>query len=171
MGSARNPILPGCYPDPSICRVGEDYYLVTSTFEYLPGLPVHRSRDLVSWEPVGHAIHRPGQLDLTGVRSSHGLFAPTLRHHHGTFWLICTLVGQPEGAPGGNFYVTATDPAGPWSDPVWLDESGIDPSFLFDDDGRVWVHGTRRSRSGTTRPRCGCASSTPRRDGWSATST
>lgn len=144
MGSARNPILPGCYPDPSICRVGEDYYLVTSTFEYLPGLPVHRSRDLISWEPVGHAIHRPGQLDLTGVRSSHGLFAPTLRHHDGTFWLICTLVGQPEGAPGGNFYVTATDPAGPWSDPVWLDESGIDPSFLFDDDGRVWVHGTRQ---------------------------
>lgn len=144
MGTVQNPILPGCYPDPSICRVGDDYYLVTSTFEYFPGLPIHRSRDLVSWEPVGHAIDRADQLDLAGVRSSNGLFAPTLRHHDGTFWLICTLVGQPEGAPGGNFYVTATDPAGPWSDPVWLDESGIDPSFLFDDDGRVWVHGTRQ---------------------------
>ncbi|MGW6128762.1 family 43 glycosylhydrolase [Cellulomonas sp. NPDC055163] len=106
-------MLPGCYPDPSFCRAGEDYYLVTSTFDHLPGSPVHRSRDLISWEPVGHAIHRPGQLDLTGVRSSHGLFAPTLRHHDGRFWIVCTLVGQPEGAPGGNVYVAATDPAGP----------------------------------------------------------
>ncbi len=148
MTEVVNPILPGCYPDPTICRVGDDYYLVTSSFEYFPGLPVHHSRDLVSWEPLGHAIDRPGQLDLDGLWSSSGLYAPTLRHHDGTFWLICTLVDQRDDTRGGNFYVTATDPAGPWSDPVWLDESGIDPSIFFDDDddGRVWVHGTRLAR-------------------------
>lgn len=146
-GVAVNPVLPGCYPDPSVCRVGEWFYLVSSTFEYLPGLPVHRSRDLVHWEPVGHVVDRPDMLDLTGLSSSSGLFAPTLRHHDGTFWLVCTLVDQQAERRGeqrgGNFLVTATDPAGPWSDPVWLGTSGIDPSLLFDDDGRVWVHGTR----------------------------
>lgn len=143
MSTVTNPILPGCYPDPSICRVGDDYYLVTSTFEYLPGLPVLHSRDLVTWEQIGHVIDRPGQIDYTDVRSSGGLYAPTIRHHDGRFWVICTLVGQREGNPGGNFLVTATDPAGPWSDPVWLDADGIDPSIFFDDDGRAWVHGTR----------------------------
>jgi alpha-N-arabinofuranosidase len=151
--AVANPILPGCYPDPSICRVGEDYYLVTSSFEYFPGLPIHHSRDLVTWEPIGHAIDRPGQLDLDGLWSSSGLYAPTLRHHDGTFWLVCTLVDQRDSTRGGNFYVTATDPAGPWSDPVWLDVDGIDPSIFFDDaddgtvgGGRVWVHGTRLAR-------------------------
>lgn len=150
MTEVVNPILPGCYPDPSICRVGEDYYLVSSTFEYVPGLPIHHSRDLVSWEVVGHAIDRQTlqdrQLDLDGLWSSSGLYAPTLRHHDGTFWLICTLVDQRDGTRGGNFYVTATDPAGPWSDPVWIGESGIDPSIFVDDDGRLWVHGTRLAR-------------------------
>lgn len=146
MSTVTNPILPGCYPDPSICRVGEDFYLVTSTFEYLPGLPVLHSRDLVTWEQIGHVVHRPGQLDYTGIASSGGLYAPTIRHHDGLFWVICTLVGQPEGNPGGNFLMTATDPAGPWSDPMWLDADGIDPSIFFDDDGRIWVHGTRLAR-------------------------
>jgi xylan 1,4-beta-xylosidase len=141
--TAVNPILPGCYPDPSICRVGEDYYLVTSTFEYVPGLPIHHSRDLVHWEPLGFAIDRADQLDLDGLWSSSGLFAPTLRHHDGIFWLVCTLVDQRDPTRGGNFYLTASDPAGPWSDPVWIDESGIDPSIFFDDDGRIWMHGTR----------------------------
>ena len=141
--TARNPILPGTYPDPSVCRVGDTYWLVTSTFEYFPGLPVFRSTDLVHWEQVGHVIDRAEQLDYQGLRWSHGLYAPTIRFHDGLFWVVCTLVGTPEGAPGGNFLVTATDPAGPWSDPVWLDEAGIDPSLFFDDDGRVWVHGTR----------------------------
>ncbi|UZN02760.1 glycoside hydrolase family 43 protein [Cellulomonas sp. S1-8] len=146
MSTVQNPILPGCYPDPSICRVGDDYYLVTSTFEYLPGLPVLHSRDLVTWEQIGHVVHRPGQLDYTGIASSGGLYAPTIRHHDGLFWVICTLVGQPHGNPGGNFVMTATDPAGPWSDPMWLDADGIDPSIFFDDDGRIWVHGTRLAR-------------------------
>jgi alpha-N-arabinofuranosidase len=140
---AANPILPGCHPDPSICRVGEWYYLVTSTFEYLPGLPVLRSRDLVRWETVGHVIDRPGMLDFDGIGSSGGLYAPTIRHGRGLFWVACTLVDREDPSRGGNFLVTATDPAGPWSDPVMLDVVGIDPSIAFDDEGRVWVHGTR----------------------------
>lgn len=143
MALAQNPILPGCFPDPTICRVDEEYFLVTSTFEYQPGLPVHRSRDLVSWELIGHVIDRPGMLDMDGMRSSSGLYAPTLRFHDGLFWLVCTLVDQQDNSRGGNFLVTATNPAGPWSDPVWLDVDGIDPSIFFDDDGRIWVHGTR----------------------------
>lgn len=146
MSVVANPILPGCYPDPSVVQVGDEYFLVTSTFEYFPGLPVFRSTDLVSWEQLGHVIDREGQLDLDGIASSGGLFAPTIRHHDGVFWVVCTLVrrpGEESGSPSGNFVVTATDPAGPWSDPVWLDVAGIDPSLFFDDDGRIWVHGTR----------------------------
>ena len=143
MSTAVNPILPGCYPDPSICRVGEDYYLVASTFEYLPGLPVFRSTDLVTWEQIGHVVDRPGQLDFTGIWSSGGLYAPTIRYHGGKFWVVCTLVDQRDGSRGGNFLMTATDPAGPWSEPIWLESFGIAPSIFFDDDGRIWVHGTR----------------------------
>jgi alpha-N-arabinofuranosidase len=145
---APNPVLPGTYPDPSVCRVGEWFYLVTSTFEYLPGLPVHRSRDLVSWEPVGHVVHRPeqlgpGGLDYGGIGSSGGLYAPTIRHHAGLFWVVCTLVHRDGGGRGGHVLLTAADAAGPWSAPTWLDGDGIDPSLLFDDDGRVWFHATR----------------------------
>lgn len=143
MSLVSNPILPGCYPDPTICRVGDDYFLVTSTFEYFPGLPIFRSRDLVTWEQIGHVVDRAGQLDYAGIASSGGLYAPTLRHHEGVFWLVCTLVDQQDAGRGGNFLMTATDPAGPWSDPAWLDVGGIDPSIFFDDDSRVWMHGTR----------------------------
>ncbi|KDA06457.1 alpha-N-arabinofuranosidase [Microbacterium sp. CH12i] len=143
MTVVRNPIIPGCFPDPTICRVGEEYFLVTSTFEYQPGLPIQRSRDLVSWELIGHAIDRPGMLDMDGMASSSGLFAPTLRFHDGMFWLVCTLVDQQDASRGGNFLLTATDAAGPWSDPIWLEVDGIDPSIFFDDDGRIWMHGTR----------------------------
>lgn len=146
MTLVSNPLLPGCYPDPTICRVGDDYYLVTSTFEYVPGLPVFHSTDLRSWEQIGHVVDRAGQPDFDGIASSGGLYAPTLRHHDGVFWLVCTLVDQQDPARGGNFLMTATDAAGPWSDPVWLDADGIDPSIFFDDDGRVWVHGTRLAR-------------------------
>jgi len=149
----RNPVLPGFHPDPSICRVGEDYYLVTSTFEYFPGLPVHHSRDLVHWRPIGHVLDRPSQLDLDGVRPSGGLYAPTIRHHDGTFFVVCTLVGGRRRS--GNFLVTATDPAGPWSEPAWLEGAeGFDPSLLFDGDGRAWFHACRQvrwpSRTGQT---------------------
>jgi alpha-N-arabinofuranosidase len=138
----RNPILPGFYPDPSICRVGDDYYLVTSTFEYFPGLPILHSRDLVHWRQIGHVLTRPSQLPLDGVRPSGGLYAPTIRYSDGTFYVINTLVDGLTKA--GNFIVTATDPAGPWSEPYWLESApGIDPSLFFDDDGRVWYVGNR----------------------------
>lgn len=140
---ARNPILAGCYPDPSICRVGDDYYLTTSTFEYFPGLPIFHSRDLANWTQVGHVIDRDGQLDYEGIRSSGGLYAPTIRHDDAKFWVMCTLVAHEGRHPGGNFIVTASDISGPWSDPVWFDVEGIDPSVFFDDDGSAWLHGTR----------------------------
>jgi len=142
----QNPILSGCYPDPSICRVGEDYYLVTSTFEYFPGLPIFHSRDLVHWNQIGHVLDRPSQLDLDEVRPSGGLYAPTIRHHNGTFYVINTLMDGKTGR--GNFIVTATQPQGPWSEPYWLDADGIDPSLLFDDDGKCWYVGTRLNEKG-----------------------
>ncbi|MEF2975911.1 glycoside hydrolase family 43 protein [Subtercola sp. YIM 133946] len=145
VGHYRNPILPGCHPDPSVCRVGADVYLVTSTFEYLPGLPIHVSRNMVDWSLVGHAIERPGQLDLAALPSSRGLFAPTIRHDGERFHVVCTVVG-PDGdswaGRTGHFVVTALDAAGPWTDPVWIDGvGGFDPSLTFDGD-RVWLTGT-----------------------------
>ena len=143
----RNPILPGCYPDPSICRVGEDYYLVTSTFEYFPGLPIFRSRDLIHWNQIGHVLDRPSQLDLDEIRPSGGLFAPTIRHHNGAFYVINTLVDGK--TRNGNFIVTATRTQGPWSEPYWLEGAdGIDPSLFFDDDGRCWYVGTCLNEEG-----------------------
>jgi alpha-N-arabinofuranosidase len=138
----QNPILPGFYPDPSICRVGEDYYLVTSTFEYFPGLPIFHSRDLVNWQQIGHVLDRPSQLPLDGLKASRGLYAPTIRHHNGTFYVINTLVLDHD--TGRNFIVTATDPAGDWSEPYWLEDApGIDPSLFFAEDGRCYYTGNR----------------------------
>ncbi len=123
----RNPVISGFHPDPSICRVGDDFYLVTSSFEYFPGVPIFHSRDLVHWRQIGHVLTRPSQLDLRRMRSSGGIYAPTLRHARGRFYVVTTNVGG-----GGNFYVTAKRPEGPWSEPIWLDDEGIDPSLLFD---------------------------------------
>jgi alpha-N-arabinofuranosidase len=128
----ENPIVPGFFPDPSICRVGDDYYLVNSSFEYFPGVPIFHSRDLVHWRQIGHVLTEKRQLDLTGAGSSRGIYAPTLRYHDGRFYLITTLIDR-----GGNFYVTATRPEGPWSDPVWLDKDGFDPSLTFA-DGQIY---------------------------------
>ncbi len=125
-----NPILAGFYPDPSICRVGDDFYLTTSTFAYYPGLPILHSNDLVNWETIGFAMDRPEQLNLDGHGVSRGLFAPAIRFHNGLFYITCTLIDT-----GGNFVITATNPSGPWSDPYWLPEvNGIDPSMYFDED-------------------------------------
>jgi xylan 1,4-beta-xylosidase len=130
----ENPIVPGFYPDPSLCRVGRDYYLATSSFEYFPGVPLLHSTDLVHFTPIGHALTRPSQLPLTGAGSSRGIFAPTLRHHDGVYYLVTTNVSR-----GDNFYVTTRDPRQPWSEPVWLDDpEGIDPSLFFDEDGTVY---------------------------------
>jgi alpha-N-arabinofuranosidase len=140
MRTFQNPILSGFHPDPSVCRAGEDYYLVNSTFEFFPGVPIFHSRDLVNWRQIGHVLDRPEQLPLDGMRPSGGIYAPTIRYHDRTFYMITTNVGG-----GGNFYVTATDPAGDWSDTVWLpDAPGIDPSLLFDDDGKCYYTGHRR---------------------------
>jgi len=134
-GSYRNPVIPGFYPDPSVVRVGEDFYLVNSSFEFFPGVPVWHSRDLVHWNQAGHALTRDSQLPLQKARPSGGIYAPTIRYHDGTFYMITTNVDG-----GGNFFVTAKDPAGPWSEPVWLkDVGGIDPSLFFDDDGTAYL--------------------------------
>jgi xylan 1,4-beta-xylosidase len=129
-----NPILAGFYPDPSICRAGNDYYLINSTFAYFPGIPILHSTDLVNWRQVGHVIDRPDQLNYEGVGVSGGIFAPAISFHDGTFYVVCTMVGGE-----GNFLVTATDPAGPWSEATPLRFEGIDPSLFFDDDGRAWM--------------------------------
>jgi xylan 1,4-beta-xylosidase len=128
----QNPVLPGFHPDPSVCRVGHDYYLVTSSFEYFPGVPIFHSRDLVHWRQIGYCLDRPSQLPLSGVNSSCGIYAPTLRYHNGLFYMTTTNV-----TAGGNFFVTAKKPEGPWSEPVFVDQKGIDPSLFFDEDGSV----------------------------------
>jgi len=148
---AANPVIAGFHPDPSLCRVGEDFYLVCSSFEYWPALPVFRSRDLVHWSQVGNAIDRPGQLDLTPVPSSLGITAPTIRHHDGRFWLACSVLGLGPGAGGlgsFQFVITADDPAGPWSDPVPVRLPGIDPDLTWDDEGNCWFtyYGIRQAR-------------------------
>ncbi len=129
-----NPVVGGFYPDPSICRVGDDYYLVNSSFSYFPGLPIWHSKDLVNWTQTGNVIDRPSQYPAKGGAVSAGLYAPTIRYHNGTFYVVCTLIGA------GNFYVTAKDPRGPWSEPVFLHGvGGIDPSLFFDDDGKCYI--------------------------------
>jgi alpha-N-arabinofuranosidase len=133
--SFTNPIIAGFYPDPSICRVGKDYYLVNSTFSYFPGITVFHSRDLVHWKLIGNVLNRPEQFNLDGQGVSRGLFAPAIRFHNGLFYVTCTLIDI-----GGNFVVTAKDPAGPWSKPAWLPQiNGIDPSLFFDDDGKAYI--------------------------------
>ena len=139
----HNPILPGFHPDPSLCRVGDDYYLVTSTFEWSPGCPVFHSRDLVNWRQIGNALTTQEQLPLTGLGPSSGVFAPTLRHHAGRFYLITTIVDMA-AQTFRNFIVTAEDPGGAWSPPVVLPGvERIDPDIFFDEDGRVWISGNR----------------------------
>lgn len=135
-----NPILPGFHPDPSICRAGDDYYLVTSTFEYFPGIPIFHSRDMIHWEQIGHCLTRNSQVHLvTGAPNCINIYAPTIRYHEGIFYVIVTNV---TGDNRGNFIVTATDPAGEWSEPMQLPFEGIDPSLFFDDDGKVYYLGT-----------------------------
>ncbi len=132
-----NPIIPGYHPDPSICRVGDEYYMVNSSFEWWPCMPIHKSKDLVNWELVGYGKVDPAKLPVAeGTRDSGGIFAATIRYHKGVFYLITTMIGGK-----GNFYITATDPTGEWSDPVWLHSQGIDPSLFWDDDDKCYYVG------------------------------
>ncbi len=131
----QNPILAGFYPDPSICKVGKDYYLVNSSFAYYPGLSLFHSTDLVNWKQIGSVLNDPAQLNLDSAGVSRGLFAPTIRYHKGLYYVICTLVDK-----GGNFIVKASNPLGPWSKPYWLPQvNGIDPSIFFDEDDKAYI--------------------------------
>lgn len=139
----RNPVLRGFHPDPSFVRVGADFYLATSTFEWLPGVRLHHSRDLVHWRVAGHALTRPTQIDLKGVADSNGVWAPSLSYADGQFWLIYTNIrtsamGQPF-KDSHVYLITAPSIEGPWSDPVYLNAIGFDPSLFHDEDGRKWL--------------------------------
>lgn len=128
----RNPVIPGYHPDPSVCRVGDTFYLVNSSFCSFPGVPLFESQDLVHWRQTGNVLTRPSQLPLKGANSWTGIYAPTIRYHQGRFYMITTNVGN-----GGNFLVTSTD-ARTWSEPVWLKQKGIDPSLFFE-DGKCYM--------------------------------
>jgi xylan 1,4-beta-xylosidase len=132
--SYHNPVIPGFNPDPSVCRVGDDYYLVTSTFEFFPGVPVYHSKDLIHWEQIGYCLTRKSQLPLDNCWSSGGIYAPTIRYHKGTFYMVTTNVSG-----GGNFYVTTTNPSGEWSEPIWVTQGGIDPTLFFDEDNKTYL--------------------------------
>jgi xylan 1,4-beta-xylosidase len=143
MPEITNPVLRGFNPDPSIVRVGEDYYVATSTFEWWPGVALHHSRDLVHWRLIGHALTRESQLYLRGIADSGGVWAPSLSHADGQFWLIYTNVrtcgaGRPF-KDVGIYLTTARDILGPWSEPVTLNSIGFDPSLFHDNDGRKWL--------------------------------
>ena len=129
----KNPVIQGYHPDPSVCRVGDDFYLVNSSFHYFPGVPIYHSKDLVNWELIGNVLDRESQLPLKGANSWLGIYAPTIRYHEGTYYMITTNVGN-----GGNFMVTAKDPRGPWSEPMWLEQQGIDPSLWFE-NGKCYM--------------------------------
>lgn len=137
----HNPILRGFHPDPSICRAGEDYYIATSTFEWFPGVRIHHSRDLVNWRPLTYALTRKSQLNMEGDPDSGGVWAPCLTYDDGLFYLIYTDVKSRQGAfkDTPNYLVTAGNIEGPWSEPVYLNSSGFDPSLFHDDDGRKWL--------------------------------
>ncbi|MBW0370603.1 glycoside hydrolase family 43 protein [Ensifer adhaerens] len=136
----RNPILPGFNPDPSICRVGDDYYIATSTFEWYPGVQIHHSRDLVNWRLVRRPLERASQLDMRGNPDSCGVWAPCLSYDDGLFWLVYTDVKRFDGnfKDAHNYIVTAEAIEATWSDPVYVNSSGFDPSLFHDDDGRKW---------------------------------
>ena len=129
----QNPVIPGFHPDPSVCRVGNDFYLVNSSFQYFPGVPLFHSTDLIHWEQIGNCLTRPSQVELSKASFSGGIYAPTIRYNDGTFYMITTNVTGK-----GNFLVHTTDPRGQWSEPVWLEQGGIDPSLYFE-DGKCYL--------------------------------
>ena len=145
----RNPVIPGFYPDPSVCRVGDDYYLVNSSFEYFPGIPIWTSKDLVHWRQIGHVLTGKEQLPLDSCKPSNGIYAPTIRFNQGVFYVVVTLVSGNKGYK--NFYVTATHPAGPWSNPIVVPQSGIDPSLFWDDDGKTYFVSNRATSAADER--------------------
>lgn len=140
----ENPVLRGFYPDPSACCVDGIYYMVCSSFQYFPGVPLFESRDLINWNQIGHVLTRPSQVALAEVPSSGGVFAPTIRYHKGRFYMTTT-----NNSTGQNFYVWTDDIRGAWSDPVYVEQDGIDPSLLFE-DGKVYFTSTGRDDFGVS---------------------
>ena len=140
MSVITNPILKGFNPDPSIVRVGDDYYIATSTFEWFPGIQIHHSTDLQNWKLIARPLKRTTQVDLKGVPDSCGVWAPCLSYDKGIFYLVYSNVKSFDGAWKDipNYLVTATDISGEWSDPVFLTSMGFDGSLFHDDDGRKW---------------------------------
>lgn len=141
MQNITNPILPGFNPDPSILRVNNDYYIANSTFEWFPGVQIHHSKDLVNWKLITRPLNRTSQLNMAGNPNSCGVWAPCLSYHEGTYFLIYTDVKYFKGIfkDAHNYLVTASDINGPWSEPIYLNSSGFDPSLFHDDDGRKWL--------------------------------
>lgn len=143
-----NPVISGFHPDPSVCKVGDDFYLVTSSFEYFPGIPIFHSKDLVNWEQIGHVLTLESQLPLTRQHShvrSQGIYAPTIRHHNGRFYVITTNITIMK-----SFYVWADQADGPWSEPIFIEGwRGYDPSLFFDNDGKVYLTGASFPGFGT----------------------
>jgi len=139
MHTMANPVIPGFNPDPCIIRVDKDYYIITSSFEWFPGIPVYHSRDLVNWKQTGHILTRESQLNLRGVGNSSGVYAPSIHFSKGTYYVLYTIVtGQFPFNGCMNYLITSKNISGPWSDPVFLNATGFDPSLFFDDDGKVW---------------------------------
>ncbi|PGH02005.1 hypothetical protein AJ79_07743 [Helicocarpus griseus UAMH5409] len=140
MPPIRNPILPGFNADPSILRVGNDYYIATSTFEWFPGVQIYHSKDLANWDLVVRPLTRKSQLDMRGAPDSCGVWAPCLTHDGDKFWLVYTYVTRKDGSfkDSHNYIVSAPSIEGPWSDPVYANSSGFDPSLFHDEDGRKW---------------------------------
>ena len=137
-----NPVVSGFYPDPSVVRVGENFYMVNSSFEFFPGVPLSHSKNLVNWEPIGYCLTRKSQVPLENAAVSTGILAPTIRYHKGIYYMITTNLTALIQKGVGNFIVTTTDPSEQWSEPIWIKHQGIDPSLFFDDDDRVYYCGT-----------------------------
>jgi len=146
----KNPVISGFHPDPSITRVGEDYYLVNSSFNMFPGIPIFHSKDLVNWTQIGHVLDRTEQLNMKTPSNGGGIWAPTIRYYNGLFYVIVTCKQCINTCNcGDNFYVTAQNPAGPWSNPIWVDTSfGIDPTIFWDDDGKTYYIGSTHDLEG-----------------------
>ncbi|RKO70126.1 glycoside hydrolase family 43 protein [Sphingobacterium puteale] len=140
--SIHNPVLPGFNPDPCIVNVNDDYYIVTSSFEWFPGIPIYHSKDLINWNQIGHVLTRKSQLDMRGIGDSDGIFAPSITYHKGLYYVIFTTVQDGvnwslKGYP--NYIVTARDPKGPWSEPVLVNSLGFDPFLFIDDNEEAYV--------------------------------
>ena len=139
----RNPIVKGFYPDPSVCRAGDKFYMVCSSFQYFPGVPLFESDDLVNWKQIGHVLTRKSQVMLEKINSSGGVFAPTIRYNHGRFYMVTTNSTTQE-----NFYVYTDDIYGEWSEPITVEQGGIDPSLYFE-DGRAYFMSNGTDDNGT----------------------